>query len=88
MSSHPGGTPWIWAGNALRSHYTKIQVGTQPYETKRLARKIGGGIVETGCSPSSLDIRNARYGDLIKSYLSNGACPPEDRPGWFSWWNG
>ena len=73
---HPSGA---WTGHALRSHCTKVQVGTLPYETKRLAQEIGGGIVETGCLPSSQDMENENYGELIKKYLNTGACPPEDR---------
>ncbi len=73
---HPSGA---WTGDALRSHCTKVQVGTLPYETKRLAQEIGGGIVETGCLPSSQDIDNPRYGELIKKYLNTGTCAPVTR---------
>lgn len=59
---HPSG---VWISDSLRAHCNKIQVGTLPYETKRLCMEIGGGIVETGCFPSYKDFQSPLYGELI-----------------------
>ena len=75
-SLHPSGA---WVGDALRSHGTKIHVGTLPYETKRLCQEIGGGIVETGCFPSYKDFISPQYGHLIKKYLTAGKGSAEAR---------
>lgn len=63
---HPSG---VWIPDALLSNVNKVHVGTLPYDTKRLAQDISGGIAETGCLPSSEDINNSDYGDLLKKYL-------------------
>jgi 4-hydroxybutyryl-CoA dehydratase/vinylacetyl-CoA-Delta-isomerase len=64
--NHPSG---VWIPDHLLSNVNKVHVATLPYETKRLAQDIGGGIVETGCFPSCKDIENAQYGLLLKKYL-------------------
>jgi 4-hydroxybutyryl-CoA dehydratase/vinylacetyl-CoA-Delta-isomerase len=75
-SRHPSGA---WVGDALRSHGTKVHVGTLPYETKRLCQEIGGGIVETGCFPSYKDFTSPQYGHLIQKCLTAGNCSGESR---------
>jgi len=72
---HPSG---IWLPSTLLSNVNKVHVGTLPYETKRLAQEIAGGIAETGCMPSFKDLQDERYGELLKRYLS-GATDPEIR---------
>jgi 4-hydroxybutyryl-CoA dehydratase/vinylacetyl-CoA-Delta-isomerase len=47
-------------------------VATLPYETKRLAQDIAGGIAETGCLPSAQDIGSPVYGELLQKYLKAG----------------
>jgi 4-hydroxybutyryl-CoA dehydratase/vinylacetyl-CoA-Delta-isomerase len=46
-------------------------VGTLPYETKRIAQDISGGIAETGCMPSYKDLTEDKhgYGKLLQKYL-------------------
>jgi 4-hydroxybutyryl-CoA dehydratase/vinylacetyl-CoA-Delta-isomerase len=56
----------------------KVHVATLPYETKRLAQDIAGGIAETGCLPSCKDINDPRYGKLLKKYLQAN-CSGETR---------
>ncbi|MBN1389095.1 MAG: 4-hydroxyphenylacetate 3-hydroxylase [Candidatus Thermoplasmatota archaeon] len=63
---HPSGA---WAPDMLISNVNKVHVATLPYETKRLAQEIAGGIAETGCLPSYRDIQDPRYGSLLKKYL-------------------
>jgi len=74
-SRHPSG---IWIPNALLSNVNKIHVATLPYETKRLAQDIAGGIAETGCLPSCTDINDPKYGELLKKYLKAN-CSGESR---------
>jgi len=64
--------------NALLSNVNKVHVATLPYETKRLAQDIAGGIAETGCLPSCKDINDPRYGKLLKKYLQAN-CSSETR---------
>jgi len=73
---HPSGT---WLADSLTAHGNKIHVATLPYETKRLAQEIGGGIVETGCLPSYLDFTSPEYGHLIQKYVTAGAGSAETR---------
>ncbi|MBU0515081.1 MAG: 4-hydroxyphenylacetate 3-hydroxylase [Proteobacteria bacterium] len=73
---HPSGT---WLADSLAAHGNKIHVATLPYETKRLAQEIGGGIVETGCLPSYLDFTSPEYGHLIQKYVTAGAGSAETR---------
>jgi len=68
----------IWIPDLLLSNVNKIHVSTLPYDTKRLAQDIGGGIVETGCLPSYQDLNNKRYGNLLKKYLKAN-CSGETR---------
>jgi len=72
---HPSG---VWIPNTLLANVNKVHVATLPYETKRLAQDIAGGIVETGCMPSCRDINDPRYGKLLKKYLTAN-CSGETR---------
>jgi 4-hydroxybutyryl-CoA dehydratase/vinylacetyl-CoA-Delta-isomerase len=74
-TKHPSG---VWIPNTLLSNVNKVHVATLPYETKRLAQDIAGGIAETGCLPSCQDINDERYGDLLKKYLQAN-CSGETR---------
>ncbi|UCB58192.1 MAG: hypothetical protein JSV67_06195 [Thermoplasmatales archaeon] len=74
-TKHPSG---VWIPNQLISNVNKVQVATLPYETKRLAQEIAGGIAETGCLPSCKDINDPKYGDLLKKYLKAN-CSGETR---------
>ncbi|WP_026939490.1 4-hydroxyphenylacetate 3-hydroxylase N-terminal domain-containing protein [Hippea alviniae] len=62
----------VYFPDPLLANANKVQVATLPYETKRLAQEIGGGIVETGCLPAYEDIEDPKYGDKIKKYLKAG----------------
>ncbi len=66
---HPSG---VWIPDAKLANVNKIHVATLPYETKRLAQDIAGGIAETGCLPSSEDIHSPVYGELLRKYLKAG----------------
>jgi len=72
---HPSG---VWIPNTLLANVNKVHVATLPYETKRLAQDIAGGIAETGCVPSCRDINDPRYGNLLKKYLTAN-CSGETR---------
>lgn len=74
--NHPAG---VWFADSKIAHLNKIYVATLPYETKRLCQEIGGGIVETGCTPSYKDFSDERYGELLKKYVKAGDCTPESR---------
>jgi 4-hydroxybutyryl-CoA dehydratase/vinylacetyl-CoA-Delta-isomerase len=63
---HPSGA---WLSDPLLSNVNKVLVGKVPYETKIIAQDIAGGIAETGCIPSFKDLKNERYGKLLKKYL-------------------
>lgn len=69
-NQHPSGA---WMCDPLLSNVNKIHVATLPYETKRLAQEIGGGIAETGCMPSWQDFNDQNYGHLIQKYLKAGS---------------
>jgi 4-hydroxybutyryl-CoA dehydratase/vinylacetyl-CoA-Delta-isomerase len=73
---HPSG---VWLADNLTAHANKIHVASLPYETKRLAQEIGGGIVETGCFPSYQDFTSPEYGHLIQKYVKAGAGSAETR---------
>jgi len=66
---HPSG---VWIPDAKLANVNKVHVANLPYETKRLAQDIAGGIAETGCLPSSQDINSPIYGDLLQKYLKAG----------------
>jgi len=68
----------VWVPNHLIANVNKVHVATLPYDTKRIAQDIGGGIVETGCIPSCKDINNPQYGELLKKYLKAN-CSGETR---------
>lgn len=72
---HPSG---VWMPDTLLSNVNKVHVATLPYETKRIAQDIAGGIAETGCIPSCQDLNDPRYGELLKKYLKAN-CSGETR---------
>ncbi|HWO56363.1 MAG TPA: 4-hydroxyphenylacetate 3-hydroxylase N-terminal domain-containing protein [bacterium] len=72
---HPSG---VWIPDPLLANVNKVHVATLPYETSRLAQEIAGGIAETGCMPSSVDLENSEYGDKLKRYLG-GAVDGDTR---------
>jgi len=72
---HPSG---VWMPDIVLSNANKVHVATLPYETKRLAQEIAGGIAETGCLPSCSDLSDPRYGALLQKYLS-AKCSGETR---------
>ncbi|PKP22490.1 MAG: 4-hydroxyphenylacetate 3-hydroxylase [Bacteroidetes bacterium HGW-Bacteroidetes-21] len=74
--AHPSG---VWVSDSKIAHLNKIYVATLPYETKRLCQEIGGGIVETGCTPSYADFQDPKYGELLKKYVKAGDCSAESR---------
>ncbi|MCU0850293.1 MAG: 4-hydroxyphenylacetate 3-hydroxylase, partial [Candidatus Thermoplasmatota archaeon] len=74
-TKHPSG---VWIPNTLLSNVNKVHVATIPYETKRLAQEIAGGIAETGCLPSCKDLNDPRYGKLLQKYLQAN-CSGETR---------
>ncbi|MGA1819382.1 MAG: 4-hydroxyphenylacetate 3-hydroxylase N-terminal domain-containing protein [Thermoplasmatota archaeon] len=63
---HPSG---VWIPDAKLSNVNKVHVATLPYETKRLAQDISGGIAETGCMPSCEDMHSPVYGELLQKYM-------------------
>jgi len=65
-NKHPSG---VWFPDTLTANVNKVHVAQLPYETKRLAQEIAGGIAETGCMPSSKDLSDPKLGALIKKYL-------------------
>lgn len=73
---HPAGT---WVADSLTGHANKVHVATLPYETKRLAQEIGGGIVETGCMPTAADFLSDEHGRMIQKALTAGQGSPETR---------
>ncbi len=73
---HPSGT---WFCDTLLSNVNKVHVATLPYDTKALTQDIGGGIAETGCMPSWIDLQSEEYGALLKKYLKAGDASPETR---------
>jgi 4-hydroxybutyryl-CoA dehydratase/vinylacetyl-CoA-Delta-isomerase len=72
---HPSG---VWLCDPLLSNVNKVHVANLPYETKRLAQDISGGISETGCMPSFSDFNNEKYGHLIQKYMK-ASSSAEDR---------
>ena len=74
-TKHPSG---VWIPNMLLSNVNKVHVATLPYDTKRIAQDIAGGIAETGCIPSYKDINDPKYGKLLKKYLKAN-CSGETR---------
>ena len=73
---HPSGS---FFADPLTAHTNKVMVATLPYEVKRLAQDIGGGIVETGCMPSYKDFTNPQYGKLLQRCLKAGPGSAETR---------
>jgi len=73
----PGG---MWIADSLAAHANKVHVAKLPYETKRLCQDIGGGIVETGCFPSSKDFNDPKLGPMVQSALkASGKFSAESR---------
>jgi 4-hydroxybutyryl-CoA dehydratase/vinylacetyl-CoA-Delta-isomerase len=62
----PGG---MWVSDSLTAHANKVHVATLPYETKRICQDIGGGIVETGCFPSSKDFNDQKIGAMVQAAM-------------------
>jgi len=75
-TKHPSSS---FFADPLTAHTNKVMVATLPYETKRLTQEIGGGIVETGCMPSSKDLAHPEYGALLSQYYKAGAGSAESR---------
>jgi 4-hydroxybutyryl-CoA dehydratase/vinylacetyl-CoA-Delta-isomerase len=73
---HPSGS---YFADELTAHSNKVLVATLPYEVKRQAQDISGGIVETGCMPSHKDFTNGEYGELLQRCLKAGECSSETR---------
>jgi 4-hydroxybutyryl-CoA dehydratase/vinylacetyl-CoA-Delta-isomerase len=74
--SHPSGS---YFADEITAHSNKVLVATLPYEVKRQAQDISGGIVETGCMPSHKDFSNSEYGKLLQRCLKAGECSSETR---------
>lgn len=68
----------VWIPDGKLSNVNKVHVATLPYETKRIAQDIAGGIAETGCMPSCEDIHSPEYGELLRKYLKAN-CDGETR---------
>jgi 4-hydroxybutyryl-CoA dehydratase/vinylacetyl-CoA-Delta-isomerase len=68
-----------WFADPLTAHTNKVMVAKLPYESKRLAQEIGGGMVETGCMPSYRDLSDPEYGHLLDKYLKAGPCSSTSR---------
>lgn len=66
-SRHASG---LWIPDPLLSHVNKVLVATIPYDTKRIAQELGGGIVETGCFPSYKDLTSPLYGTELLAALA------------------
>ena len=73
---HPSGS---YFADPLSAHTNKVMVATLPYETKRLTQEIGGGIVETGCMPSRIDLTHPEYGELLKKVYKAGSASADTR---------
>ena len=76
MMGHDDGGVWI--PDTALAHTNKVQVGLIPYEAKRLAVEIAGGIAETGCIPSYIDMTSPIYGDKLMKSMDAGSGA-EDR---------
>ncbi len=63
---HPSG---VWIPDGTLSNVNKVHVATLPYDTKRIAQDIAGGIAETGCIPSCEDLHSPEYGEMLRKYL-------------------
>ena len=63
---HPSG---VWIPDGTLSNVNKVHVATLPYDTKRIAQDISGGIAETGCIPSCEDLHSPEYGEMLRKYL-------------------
>ena len=68
----------VFYPDPLLAHANKVHVATLPYETKILAQEISGGIAETGCMPSYLDLISADNGEKLLSALK-AAANADDR---------
>ncbi len=72
---HPSG---VWLADPLTAHVNKVLVSRLPQETRRLCQEIAGGVVETGCLPSSADLDSPEYGLDLREALA-GAVDGETR---------
>lgn len=63
---HPSG---LWQCDQVLANVNKVHTASLPYETKRLAQEITGGIGETGCMPSYQDFIDPEHGPLVQKYL-------------------
>jgi len=61
----------VWIPDPPMANVNKTHVATLPYETSRPAQEIAGGIAETGCLPSSVDLDAPEYGEKLRNYLSS-----------------
>ena len=68
----------VYYPDPLLAHANKIHVASLPYETKILAQEISGGIAETGCIPSYLDLVSDDNGEKLLLALT-AAAKPDDR---------
>jgi len=60
-----------WIPDALLAHTNKTYVATLPQTTRLIAIEISGGITETGCMPSYVDMQSPLYGEhLMKAMAS------------------
>jgi len=62
----------------MLAHLNKIYVAKLPYDTKVIAQEISGGIAETGCMPSYMDLMSKENGEKLLAALK-AATNAEDR---------
>jgi 4-hydroxybutyryl-CoA dehydratase/vinylacetyl-CoA-Delta-isomerase len=73
--SHPSGS---YFADEITAHSNKVLVATLPYEVKRQAQDISGGIVETGCMPSHKDFSLTEWltiGGGVPGCMHGGGSP-------------
>jgi 4-hydroxybutyryl-CoA dehydratase/vinylacetyl-CoA-Delta-isomerase len=63
------GAGGAWVADSLLGHIAKVHLATIPFETRMLCQDIGGGYVESGCFPASVDFADPRYGKLVASAM-------------------
>ncbi len=62
----------LFIPNPLLAHVNKTQVASLPYDTKVMTQDISGGIAETGCMPSYIDMKSPIYGEKLLETLAAG----------------
>jgi len=67
-----------WIPDALLAHTNKTYVATLPQTTRMTCIEICGGITETGCMPSYIDMKSPLYGDHMYKAMA-GAGDAETR---------